>query len=365
MWIETTGNKYRACTTYKDALTGKRHKIGITIDRNTPQARNKAQSRLDAMVRSKMMPSPDVMPLADLIDLYLSAQSAILKPSTYRRNESKCNTFLKIFGNIDVNMLTAGIVKANLMKYNPKPGSVNENITRFKAMLRWAYQNDFIKDGSIIDKLTPLKDASRREKIKDKYLEAEDLIRLLDAMKVEKWNHLTRFLALSGLRIGEALALNEDDVDLINREITVNKTYDSNNNVITDPKTYASNRVVYMQDDLYALTRSIMAHNRKERQLLYLNHTPLFFDLTGAHAHYDAYRKYLKDVSLKVLGRKITPHIFRHTHASLLAENGLPFDLIARRLGHEDSKITREIYIHITEKRKEKDNEMIRQLKLV
>lgn len=364
MWIEKAKNKYRACEYYKDPLTGKRHKIGITIDRNTAQARNKAQAHLDEMVKQRTSHQPDKMLLFDLCKLYKDAQKSIVKPSTLSRNTAKCNVFEKIFGNIDVNQLTAGQVKAAFMKRNSNQGTVNENLIRFKALLRWAYQNDFIKDPAIIDKLTPLKDSTKKEKLRDKYLEKEECTALLDAMTVPVWYNLTKFLILSGCRIGEAFALNEDDVDLTKREITINKTFDHNNRIITDPKTYASNRTIYMQDDLYLLTRSIMAQNRKNRRMLYLTNTPLFFDLTGAHAHYYAYRKYLKEKSLKVLGRKITPHIFRHTHASLLAET-LPYDVIARRLGHEDSKITRDIYIHITEKRKEKDNELIKKVHLI
>lgn len=363
-WIEKGKKKSRFCDYYTDPLTHKRHKISVTIEKETPQARNKAQARLDEMVKQRTTHQPDKMLLFDLCKLYKDAQKSIVKPSTLSRNTAKCNVFEKIFGNIDVNQLTAGMVKAAFMKRNPNPGTVNENLIRFKALLRWAYQNDFIKDPAIIDKLTPLKDSTKKEKLRDKYLEKEELKLLLDAMKVETWHNLTKFLVLSGCRIGEALALNEDDIDLINREITISKTYDSNNRVVTDPKTYASNRKIYMQDDLYALTRSIIAHNQKTRRTLYLYHTPLFFDLTGAHAHYYAYRKYLRETSIKVLGRKITPHIFRHTHASLLAET-LPYDLISRRLGHEDSKITRDIYIHITEKRKEKDNELIKKVHLI
>lgn len=365
MWIEKQKDKYRACAYYKDPLTNTRHKIGITIDKNTPQARNKAQKQLDAMIMDKTIGAPDRMMLEDLSKMYLAAIKPIVKHSTYNRNESKCRTFVKIFGNVDVNMLTAGIVKAELMKYNPRPGTVNENLIRFKALLRWAYQNDFLKSPALIDKLTPLKDGERKSKLEDKYLESYECEELLSQMKVEKWRSLTHFLILTGCRIGEALALNEEDIDLINREITISKTLDYHNGLVTDPKTYASNRVLYMQDDLYALVRSVLAQNRKERKMLYLNQTPFFFDLTGAHAHYDAYRKYLKETSMKCLGRKITPHVLRHTHASLLAEQRLPYDVIARRLGHEDSKITMEIYIHITEKRKEMDNEMIKGVQLI
>ena len=44
----------------------------------------------------------------------------------------------------------------------------------------------------------------------------------------------------------------------------------------------------------------------------------------------------------------IHPHIFRHTHASLLAEAGIDLVQIMKRLGHADDTTTRQIYLHIT-----------------
>ncbi len=56
--------------------------------------------------------------------------------------------------------------------------------------------------------------------------------------------------------------------------------------------------------------------------------------------------------TLSALHRTITPHALRHTHASLLMEQGINIDIIFGRLGHENSSITREIYLHVTEKLK-------------
>jgi integrase len=65
------------------------------------------------------------------------------------------------------------------------------------------------------------------------------------------------------------------------------------------------------------------------------------------------------------LNKHITPHILRHTHTSLLAEEGIPLDTISRRLGHTDSALTLQIYTHITEKRKAKDNAMLSAVKIL
>jgi len=48
--------------------------------------------------------------------------------------------------------------------------------------------------------------------------------------------------------------------------------------------------------------------------------------------------------------------------ASLFAEQGIPLEVIQHRLGHSDSKTTREIYLHITERRKKMEHELIKNI---
>ena len=57
--------------------------------------------------------------------------------------------------------------------------------------------------------------------------------------------------------------------------------------------------------------------------------------------------------------RTISTHIFRHTHISKLAEIGVPLHVIQRRVGHASEKITREIYLHITNKMKSDTKDLL------
>ncbi len=54
------------------------------------------------------------------------------------------------------------------------------------------------------------------------------------------------------------------------------------------------------------------------------------------------------------IDKNISSHIFRHTHVSKLAELGVPLYAIQDRVGHENSKITESIYLHVTNNVREK-----------
>ena len=108
-----------------------------------------------------------------------------------------------------------------------------------------------------------------------------------------------------------------------------------------------------------------MIHYFKELKLLNGVRNDIF--ITGANGErveMASYNKFLKENNYVVKNKRITSHVLRHTHASLLLAEGVSVDTISRRLGHENSKITKEIYLHITEKLKEQDNEAIRKINL-
>lgn len=54
------------------------------------------------------------------------------------------------------------------------------------------------------------------------------------------------------------------------------------------------------------------------------------------------------------INKQVSSHIFRHTHVSKLAELGTPLFAIQDRVGHENSKITEQIYLHVTKGVREK-----------
>lgn len=261
--------------------------------------------------------------LADLVEQYREDQKLTVKMSTYKRNYFACKTLMSILGeNTLVNRLSAKYVRDRFLVTGKAPGTLNEHMTRFKALIRWGYHNDLISDISYLDKLEPFKDTPHKEKIQDKYLEAEELKKLLASMKIKKWKMLTKFLALSGLRFGEAAALLISDMDLKERVIHVTKTFDPVNLMVTTPKTLCSIRDVYMQDELKVLCKQIKL-SALQQNILYEHpdNQILFSTESGEYIEYYAYNKYLKENSLKVLDRGITAHTLRHPYVKHKLKN--------------------------------------------
>lgn len=367
MWVEKVKKGYKFIERYKDPLTGRYKRVSIVLDKNTRQSQKQAQETLYEKINSKAESvNVETITLSQLVDKYRAYQKKNVKASTYERNYHSCESIKRMLGSdILVNKLNAGYIVEQLLKTGKGHGTLNEHLKRIKALLRWGYQNDYIKDISYLDKIKRFKDESRRVKIEDKYMENKELKELIDGMDVEYWKILTEFLALSGLRFGECAALLISDVDFDEKTIHVNKNFDPVNRIVTSTKTETSTRDVFMQKELYELCRKIVPYSLEHVISGVNKNKLLFFSKRGSHLQYYAYNKYLKENSLRILGREITAHTLRHTHASLLMEQGIGIETISRRLGHSDSQVTKQIYLHVTHALEERDNEQIKDIKIL
>lgn len=368
MWVEETKNgKYKYIERYTDPLTGKYKRVSIVLEKNTRQAQKQAQEAIGEKIRQAYDYTPmSHITLAELIEKYRAEQKSTVKASTYSRNYFACETLKRILGpDVQVDKLNAGYIRQMMLSTGKEPGTLNEHLTRLKALLRWGYRNDLISDISYLDKLERFNDVPHREKIQDKFLEGDEAQRLVSEMNIKKWRDLTEFLLLSGARFGEAAALKRSDIDFEERAIYVTKTYDAAHDIVTPPKTSTSIREVYMQDELYSLCRRLVAESTANTIISINSENLLFSDDDGKHINYFAYNKYLSENSVRILGRSITPHALRHTHASLMMEAGMSEDAISRRLGHTNSKITKEIYLHATKRLKERENSRMKHIKIL
>lgn len=356
MWFS---NGY-AVEYYTDPNTGIRKTISVKCKGESERAKQEAIKRLT----DKVAHIQDTkIKLSECVTLWLKECERSVKPSTFRKYRITLCSIQKVLGDAYMDKLTAGYIRQKFIECGEVNRTLNGYLKTFKTFWRWAYQNDFVKTAEVAEKLRNFQDTPKKERIQDKYLEPKELKLLLDNMNEKRWALVTEFLALSGLRCGELASLTK--MDTLGKYIRVSKTYDANNKIVTSAKTLSSKREVYIQSELRDCINRIYEYCERQAEICGYTSELFFPDTDGSYLQYYTYRKYLAENSLKYLGRKIVPHTLRHTHCSMLAAKGMTLEAISDRLGHSDSKVTKEIYLHKLEEQKEKENKQLDQITLI
>jgi integrase len=209
MWVDKLENgKFKFGERYKDFLTGKIKIASVTLDKNNAQTRKLAQKILSEKIDKALSSSYDTkieLTLKELVERYRNYQRGKIKQSTYRRNFHACNALLRILGEDTlVNKLNKLYVEDCFDTSGDSEGTLSDRLTRLKALIRWGYKSEFVNDISFLDRIKKY-ESIPAEKEEDKFLESDELKKLLDGMEIERWRMVTEYMALSGQRIGEVI----------------------------------------------------------------------------------------------------------------------------------------------------------------
>lgn len=155
---------------------------------------------------------------------------------------------------------------------------------------------------------------------------------------------LYHFLLATGLRIGEALALNWSDFDFHQQSVRVSKTLLYNGKVQESTKTKESHRIIRLDNSTFkVLLKWKKAQENKKVSVS----EELVFSYNNGMKKYPSFinqlKKHFKAANLPDIGF----HGFRHTHTSLLINNDVNPKELQKRLGHAKYSTTMDIYAHL------------------
>lgn len=203
------------------------------------------------------------------------------------------------------------------------------------------------------------------EEAKDlNFYSKEELKTFLSAMKElpEKTAFMFfHLLAYTGMRKGEALALTWADINFKENTLSINKTLTRGDNarlIVLPPKTRKSARTISIDP----FTMGLLKQWRSQQKIDYMKfgfntlkpEQLLFSNLSNEWIQPTRPRKWLLQVyKAHPELKQITTHGLRHTHCSLLFEAGASIKEVQDRLGHNDVKVTMNIYAHVTQQKKE------------
>lgn len=209
----------------------------------------------------------------------------------------------------------------------------------------------------------PCKGVTIKGKKKDaelKFLDSSDIAKFLrEAYKYDYIYWLFfKVLIDTGMRKGEAAALQWSDIDLREKTITINKTLDFSakdvEELFGDTKTYNSKRVITISQ---VLANDLHFHKKYQNQnkiaLNDIYHHSLNLVLCRNDGNFmpksslfNAFSRILKKAELPPL----PIHSLRHTHAVVQLEAGADMKYVQERLGHGSIQVTSDVYAHISKK---------------
>lgn len=157
----------------------------------------------------------------------------------------------------------------------------------------------------------------------------------------------------TGMRLGECLALAWKHVDLASRTIeVVGNKYDKSGTCIQSPKTESSIRVITfgkkLADELQV--QKLWQEKNSFQYGKYYDRTDFICTEACGKPLTSNNLRYFNLWCRQTFGG-LSFHSFRHTHATMLIENGLALDYVSKRLGHSSIYTTANVYDTITDKR--------------
>ena len=197
----------------------------------------------------------------------------------------------------------------------------------------------------------------KAKKPKRKYYDDDQckiLLENLEQLDEEQIKYKTAIIltVFTGVRLGELMGLEWNDIDFRNGIVSVNRSsqYLADKGVFTKvPKTESSIREVAIPDFVISLLEEYKLWYDEQKSLygeLWINSNRLFVQADGKPMHPSTISKWF----VKFIGQIGLPvinfHGLRHTNATLLIAQNIDVAVVAARLGHAQITTTFNFYVH-------------------
>lgn len=253
------------------------------------------------------------------------------------------NWVLPFLGSVKLKDLTPQMIESWLHGLNLSRSSKQCALDALRNCLNKAVSAGFIGANPAHGiRLSTTKSQKKAEKYakKVKTWNYEEVKTILDASVGLPVEPLVILGLLAGLRPGESASVRWSDIDWVGGTVTVGRTITRNQElhmVISDSTKGGEIRQAKLTSDaLFRLMRIKEAQNPAEDDTIYNM-------VTGSATIWRQVKSLCRIAEVKSL----SPHSLRHTHASILLENGATLAAVAKQLGHSNPTITSSVYWHL------------------
>ena len=306
--------------------------------RRSPHNSYKGAQAYELTIRQKLTRG-ETLEETKPVTRYTFKEVALQWLDSYVKNNNKPSEFINRgyilnanliphFGDFDIDEINSYSIeqyKNRLLKEAKlSTKSINNQLCILSRCLKTAVEWGMMKE---IPKIKLLKVPPQ----KYDYLNETETLQLLQNAEGQ-WYDLILLALQTGMRFGELIALRWEDINIVEKFLTVNKSIvrkiegsPKNNKPRTIPLTQSVSEMLYkrIRDSQY-----------------------VFHDATGSPLTYDVCRHALHVICLKASLRKINWHVLRHSFASHLAAKRNSIIAIKELMGHADVKTTMR-YTHV------------------
>ncbi len=227
-----------------------------------------------------------------------------------------------------------------IQKFNYKKTTVARKIASIRTFYKYLNRERKIDINPAMNLNTP-----KRPKSLPKFLTPEEVEQILNNTKIEtpagyRNRAILELLWATGMRVSELSGLNFGDLNLENNEIRVfGKGAKERIILVTDrAKSYLER---YISTARSLIPKGFALKEPDEN-------TPVFINNTGYRLQTRTVRNVINEIVEKIsLPKHVTPHVFRHSFATHLIENGADLRVVQELLGHASISNT-QIYTHVS-----------------
>lgn len=322
----------------------------ITIDGrrvsfySSAETEKKAEKDIQQQLVEYKIRTTNDCPFADVAKRWSDYHCEKIPYTTWKRSyKFAYNQVVDYFDGMSIGDLTAAECNKFIMA-NIKKGKSHKTVATLKSVVSMILDYAILEGLIQFNPMKNLKLPSNLPKTPRRIPTDKEIAIIKDNW--QGFDLLPYFLLYSGLRISEALALTDADIDRNRKVIRVNKkiVFDDNTPVVVhQTKTIAGQREVILLDRL----------SEKLPEFKGI----LFSYNDGYYTH----RKLRTDWGKwqERLGVNVTAHQLRHAYATMLYEAGVDLKTAQTLMGHSDIKMTMDIYAELRGKQLDKAREQL------
>ena len=344
-----------------DSITGKKIKTTISA-RTKKEIKNKAlQAKVEFEKNGATRTAfTQFETYSELLDSWWENYAPTIKTNSQIAIKSQIEKYLRpAFGAYKLDKLTPAIIQQQVNKWARDYNQNDGGFKRYgqlhsynKRILQYGVSLQALKSNPAKNILVP---KVKKDKAKIKHFtdpELKQFFEYLDSLDQKRFKnlfHVTlyKFLLATGCRINEALALEWSDIDLDNAVVHITKTL--NYRLETNsPKSKSSYRDIDIDPKTVTMLKQYKRRQTQEAWKIGQTETIVFSDFINGYAKNGSLFTRLKTHFKRAKVPNIGFHGFRHTHASLLLNAGIPYKELQHRLGHAKLSMTMYTYSHLS-----------------